>query len=204
MATSKNMIPSIIAEESQKKGLDVIATGDALHIKWLEELEESLKEDKHTGIYTLSDEEYDTRFVITTEVEDSDRIHHLIIIPSIDVAYNMRDEFITKNIDADGRPKIRMKAHEIIKMFKEYDSIMDCYKQKVDFVELGLSADSQLADRLSQLHEYTFLTNSDSHSPWPHRIGREFNRIKVRNILPFDFFCLTLRTDSKNYLFTLK
>ena len=213
MATSKNMIPSVIAEESQKKGLDVIATGDALHSKWLEELEESLKEDKHTGIYSLSDDEYNTKFVITTEVEDSDRIHHLIIMPSIDVAYNMRNEFVTKNIDADGRPKIRMKAHEIIKiardyncmigpahiftpwtgMFKEYDSIMDCYKQKVDFVELGLSADSQLADRLSQLHEYTFLTNSDSHSPWPHRIGREFNRMQIDE-LSFD----ALRDSIKN------
>lgn len=207
MATSKNMIPSTIARESQKKGLNLIATGDALHSKWLQKLEESLKQVKHTGIYTLNDKEYPTHFVTTTEVEDSDRIHHLIIIPSIDAAYNMRDEFLTKNIDADGRPKIHMTADEIITiahdydcmigpahiftpwtgMFKKYDSITDCYKERVDFVELGLSADSQLADRILQLHSYTYLTNSDSHSPWPHRIGREFNRIEIDEL---SFDCL--------------
>lgn len=202
MATSKNMTPSIIARESQKKGLNLIATGDALHSKWLEELENTLVQIKHTGIYQLSNQQYNTHFIATTEVEDSDRIHHLIILPSIDTAYEMRDEFTTKNIDADGRPKIRMKADEIIEiahkynciigpahvftpwtgLFKAYDSITDCYQGKPDFVELGLSADTYLADRISQLHQYTFLTNSDSHSPWPHRIGREFNRIQINEL----------------------
>lgn len=199
MATSKNMIIPTIAGECQKKGIDLIATGDAFHSKWLDHLEDSLTEIKNTGIYSVNQSIINstTNFITTVEVEDNHRIHHLIIIPSIDVAWSMRNEFVTKNMDGDGRPKIRMDAGQIIEiaheynciigpahaftpwtgLYKEYDSIMDCYNSRPDFVELGLSADTYLADRIAELNDYTFLTNSDSHSPWPHRIAREFNRI---------------------------
>lgn len=40
-------------------------------------------------------------------------------------------------------------------------------------VELGLSSDTFLADRIAELAEYTFLTNSDAHSP--DKIAREYN-----------------------------
>lgn len=202
MATSKNMNPETMAIESMKKGLNLIATGDALHSKWLEELEDQLTPMDDTGIYKTNIEGVSTNFITTTEVEDKERIHHLLIIPSLEVAWQMRDEFIVKNMDADGRPKIRMHASEIIDIakdydcivgpahiftpwtgiFKTYDSIEECYGQKVDFVELGLSSDTILADTIEELHDYPFLTNSDSHSPWPHRIGREFNKIDLSEL----------------------
>ena len=202
MATSKNMNPETVAVESMKKGLNLIATGDALHSKWLEELEDQLTPLDDTGIYKTDIEGVSTNFITTTEVEDNERIHHLLIIPSLEVAWQMRDEFTVKNMDADGRPKIRMHASEIIDIakdydcivgpahiftpwtgiFKTYDSIEECYGQKVDFVELGLSSDTILADTIEELHDYPFLTNSDSHSPWPHRIGREFNKIDLSEL----------------------
>lgn len=40
-------------------------------------------------------------------------------------------------------------------------------------VELGLSADSQMADKIGELHSLTFLSNSDAHSLG--NIGREYN-----------------------------
>jgi len=45
----------------------------------------------------------------------------------------------------------------------------------VDGVELGLSADTYMADTIAELSRYTFLSNSDAHS-LP-RLGREFNVI---------------------------
>lgn len=201
MATSKNMNPETMAIESVKKGLNLVATGDAFHSKWLKELEDSLIEIDDTGIYKTNDNiaPNNTKFITTTELEDNHRIHHLLIIPSIEVAWQMRDEFTVKNMDSDGRPKIRMNGAEIMDiareydciigpahiftpwtgLYKEYDSIMECYDDKPDFVELGLSSDSDLADTIEELWDYTFLTNSDSHSPWPHRIGREFNKIEL-------------------------
>jgi len=50
---------------------------------------------------------------------------------------------------------------------------------EIKFIELGLSADSCLADLIQENHNYEFLTCSDSHSPWPVRLGREFIRAKM-------------------------
>ncbi len=49
--------------------------------------------------------------------------------------------------------------------------------KKIPAIELGLSADTFLADQLAELTDFTFLTNSDAHS-LP-KIGREYNVIEV-------------------------
>ena len=47
----------------------------------------------------------------------------------------------------------------------------------VEAVELGLSANTAMADRISELHGFTFLTNSDAHSLG--KIGREYQAIRM-------------------------
>ncbi len=203
MATSKNMVPETIAPQAKLKGLDLVGTGDALHHKYLQILDESLEESKN-GIFSIKsglNESSLSKFILTTEVEDLKRVHHLILIPSFDVAYNLR-EYFKGNLDADGRPKVRMNGAEIMEIAKEhecligpahaftpwtsiykaYDNLTDCYGSKPDFLELGLSADSEMADYIKELQDIPFLTNSDAHSPWPHRLGREFNQIKVKEL----------------------
>lgn len=49
--------------------------------------------------------------------------------------------------------------------------------KKIPAIELGLSADTEIADHLKELTEYAFLTNSDAHS-LP-KIGREYNIIEL-------------------------
>lgn len=49
--------------------------------------------------------------------------------------------------------------------------------KEIPAIELGLSADTEIADRLKELAQYTFLTNSDAHS-LP-KIGREYNIIEL-------------------------
>lgn len=49
--------------------------------------------------------------------------------------------------------------------------------KKIPAIELGLSADTFLADRLPELSDFTFLTNSDAHS-LP-KIGREYNVVQM-------------------------
>ena len=68
--------------------------------KWLDELEDQLTPLDDTGIYKTNIEGVSTNFITTTEVEDNERIHHLLIIPSLEVAWQMRDEFTVKNMDA--------------------------------------------------------------------------------------------------------
>lgn len=205
MATSKNMTPEVIAPQAKLKGLDLVGTGDVLHHKWLNILNDTLEETQD-GIYSLknrSSEEYGNScdFILTVEVEDIKRVHHLIIVPSFEAAEGLREE-LRGNLDSDGRPKIHMSGAEIMdkahehecvfgpshaftpwtSIYKEYDSIYDCYSKKPDFVELGLSADSDMADQIKELTDIPFLSNSDAHSPWPHRLGREFNEILIKEL----------------------
>ncbi len=66
-------------------------------------------------------------------------------------------------------------------LYKEYDSLKECYgSAKIHFLELGLSADSRMADMIKAHHNLTYLSNSDAHSPHPHRLGREFNRFEIQ------------------------
>ena len=51
---------------------------------------------------------------------------------------------------------------------------------KVPAIELGLSADTNLADNITELEGKTFITNSDAHS-LP-KIAREYNKILVEDI----------------------
>ena len=63
------------------------------------------------------------------------------------------------------------------------DRLEKIFKDKfpeVFAIELGLSADTDLADRISELETKTFLTNSDAHS-LP-KIAREYNKMLVENI----------------------
>jgi uncharacterized protein (TIGR00375 family) len=212
LATSKNMTPPVMAPQAKLKGLDIVATGDVLHKKWLKLVEETTEESSD-GIFSLKEcardnedilDEDLSKFILTTEVEDIKRVHHLIIFPSIESAKKTRKQ-MKGNMDSDGRPRIRMDGAEIMNIahgngcivgpshaftpwtsiYKEYDSIKECYGKMPDFLELGLSADSDMADTIDELQNIPFLTNSDAHSPWPHRLGREFNELNVQK-LTFD------------------
>jgi uncharacterized protein (TIGR00375 family) len=204
-ATSKNMTLENISVQGLLKGLHLIGTGDALHPGWLKEIKAL---DEHSdGIY----EKNKCKFIITTEVEDARRVHHLIFLPDVSAAHGLAESLKkhSKDIASDGRPKLRLNAEELLdhvtevegfagpshafvpwtSIYKEYDSIKDCYgknAKRVRFLELGLSADTDMADRISELHDVQFLTNSDAHSPWPNRLGREFNRLSLKDITFLD------------------
>lgn len=197
MASSKDMLIKNMAPKSKLKGLQLLGTGDALHPKWLDIISDSTVP-KGDGIYSHGDMD----FVLTTEVEAKHRIHHVIIIPDLDIAWELSDKLPSNNKSKDGRPKTKLGGAELLDlahdhdcligpahaftpwtgMYKTYDSIYDCYGSKPDFVELGLSADTFMADTVGELKDFVFLTNSDAHSPWPHRLGREFNRIELDDV----------------------
>lgn len=197
MATSKDMLIENIAPKSLEKGLKLVGTGDAFHPKWLDIIRQST-EYKGDGIYSRGD----CDFVLTTEVEGKHKVHHLIIIPDLDIAHELSAKLVSSNKFIDGRPKTPLGGAELLElvreydcmigpahsftpwtgMYKYYDSIYDCYDKRPDFVELGLSADTDMADCIKELSDFVFLSNSDAHSPWPHRLGREFNQIEMDDV----------------------
>jgi uncharacterized protein (TIGR00375 family) len=177
-----------------------VATGDCLHPGWLAEIK---KLNEENGIFKLDN----TNFILTTEVEDINQVHHLLIVPSISKAEELY-EFMkphSKDIDSDGRPNVRLGAEEIAEaaisagaligpahaftpwtaMYAYHNSIKECYGAMADhiyFMELGLSADTSYADRIAELQCLTFLTNSDAHSPYVNKLAREFNRFKMEDV----------------------
>ncbi|WP_297421045.1 TIGR00375 family protein [Thermococcus sp.] len=196
-AVSKAMTIPNLAKNARFKGLGLVGTGDILNPKWEEEL---LKyaEKVNEGTY----ERDGIRFLLTTEAEDDRRVHHVLIFPSIETVHEMRERLkpYSKNIETEGRPHVNLSAAEIAdlaneldvligpahaftpwtSLYKEYNSLKEAYGgAKIHFLELGLSADSEMADRIRAHHGITYLSNSDAHSPMPHRLGREFNRFEI-------------------------
>lgn len=198
--TSNKMNIESISLKAPKKGIQVVATGDCLHGGWMEEIKTCNVIDD--GTFELNG----TRFILSTELESRHRVHHLVYFPSFSVAEDFKERIKTKskNLESDGRPNVDMNGEELAElardvdaligpahaftpytaMYAYYDSLKDCYGDLADyvsFVELGLSADADFADKIQELHRLTFLTNSDCHSPHSVRLAREFNRFEVRD-----------------------
>ncbi|MFB6166718.1 MAG: phosphotransferase, partial [Candidatus Nanohaloarchaea archaeon] len=197
---SDRMEIPVIAEQADIKGLDLVGTGDILNPSWREHVEEETRE---TG-EGVREADNGTRFLLTVEVEDTDRIHHLLIFPDLGAVEDVYDSFSrhSSDIDREGRPRLDIAGRKIADIcerhgvllgpahaftpwtavYKEFDSLQDCYGNSTDylsFLELGLSADTELADSIAEHHDLTFVSFSDAHSPWPHRLGREFTRFEV-------------------------
>ncbi|AKB19097.1 DNA helicase II [Methanosarcina sp. WWM596] len=199
MACSRKMELPTIAREASKKGMELIGTGDCTHPKWLEDIKNAAISDEEIRIGNIF-------FIPTTEIEDIDRVHHLLILPSISKAEELAERIAPfGNLEADGRPTVKLDGCEIAEIAKDlgaligpchaftpwtalyayHDSLESCYGDMtnyVSFIELGLSADSNYADRIEELHRLTFLTNSDAHSPYTNKLAREFTQFNVPDI----------------------
>jgi uncharacterized protein (TIGR00375 family) len=63
-----------------------------------------------------------------------------------------------------------------------FDRIEDCYEDMTSHIfalETGLSSDPPMNWRISALDRFTLISNSDAHSPYPYRLGREANLLEV-------------------------
>ncbi|MEM3615103.1 MAG: endonuclease Q family protein [Candidatus Methanomethylicia archaeon] len=189
------------------KGLRLLGTGDSLHPSWLRELKSDLV-DFGGGFYhyRLNPE---VLFVVECEVGTVfefegrvRRIHHVILMPSIEVAEQLSDKLSNYgDVISNGRPVFNMHPSELVDIvlsvdsscfifpahiwtpwwsmfgaFSGVDRVEDCYGDRVDeiyAIETGLSSDPEMNWRVGQLHGYSILSFSDSHSPYPFRLGRE-------------------------------
>ena len=66
-----------------------------------------------------------------------------------------------------------------------FDSVEECFGDQTKHIyalETGLSSDPAMNWRLSDLDGYTLLSNSDPHSPYSWRLGREANAFSMRKL----------------------
>jgi uncharacterized protein (TIGR00375 family) len=129
-ACSQDLTPANIGLWADKKGIDVIGTGDLTHPKWLNEMKSELEETK-PGLYQLKDGSAKTYFMLTTEVssiykqgDKVRRIHNIIFAPNFEVAEKIIQtlEKAGCNLRSDGRPIIGIHSPELVKMILDVDS----------------------------------------------------------------------------------
>ncbi|MEO2154443.1 MAG: phosphotransferase [Nanoarchaeota archaeon] len=193
--TSKNMTIENLLNVVVKKGLDVIGTSDIQHRGWREELKNFVKDYGYLDELKVVYEGKEIHFVPQTEVEIK-RSHYLIFFPTLSEAEEFENKLKIKFKTYDGRPVLDIKEEELRKITEKIGALLGpahaftpytgyyAHHDKLivdfEFLELGLSADTYFASLIDELNikKIPFLSNSDAHSPYPHRVGREFNIFK--------------------------
>ncbi|MFX0023190.1 MAG: endonuclease Q family protein [Candidatus Hermodarchaeota archaeon] len=216
IAVSKSLNLDTMLETCKKKGLNILGTGDILQPEWFKYMESNLERQKD-GSYSYND----VFFVLQTEIEDVESIHHVVLFPDFNSVKEIQNKLkpFSKNIldEWGGRPRVNVSPSALVDIITDsggiigpahaftpfkaifrqgkFENLEDCYEsasKKVDFIELGLSANTNLADRLESLKNVSFLSNSDAHSQDPRSLGREFNRFDIDNP-SFDEILLALQ-----------
>lgn len=150
------------------------------------------------------------------------RIHLVLLAPGFEVAEQIQEALLKfGRIDYDGRPIFGRSCPLVVETLKAiddrieiipahiwtpwfslfgsksgFDSVEDCFQDQAKHIhalETGLSSDPAMNWRLSALDKYTLVSNSDSHSFWPWRIGRECNLVELKE-WGYDAFIRVLRS----------
>ena len=126
-ACSQDLTPGNIGLWADKKGVQVIGTGDFTHPKWLLELKESLEEVK-PGLYKLRGGSAEAFFILTSEVSSIykqgtkvRRVHNMIFAPSFEAVDRIIAGLTSAgaNLKADGRPIMGIHCDDLVKIVKE-------------------------------------------------------------------------------------
>jgi len=162
------------------------------------------------------------------------RIHNVLLAPSIEVAEQVNAALEKRgvNLKSDGRPICGIKCPELVEILKGvdksveiipahiwtpwfslfgsmsgFDSVEECFKDQAKHIfalETGLSSDPAMNWRLSQLDRFALVSNSDSHSFWPWRIGREANVFEMDKLSYDEFIKIMKEKDPKRFLHTIE
>jgi len=161
------------------------------------------------------------------------KVHHVILTPSIKTAVQINERLAKYgDLSVDGRPTLNMTAPQLVEevmevstenmvipahawtpwfsvfgAFSGFDRIEDCYQdmtKHISALETGLSSNPPMNWRLSALDRYTLVSNSDSHSVWPWRIGREANVFELERLTYWEVVDAIRKGDPKRFRFTIE
>ncbi len=167
-----------------------------------------------------------------TQDKKGRRVHHIILAPNFDVVDQINAFLDTKGRrDYDGRPIFGFSSIELVDAMMEiskdieiipahawtpwfslfgsfsgFNSLEDCFQDRTKYIhaiETGMSSDPAMNWRLSQLDDITLVSNSDSHSAYPWRLGREANVFDLKEDFSYKDVINCIRT-KKNFLFTVE
>ena len=164
---------------------------------------------------------------------ESKKIHHVILTPSMETAHQINDRLRRfGDLASDGRPMLNVSApllveevmavsgenmvfpahawtpwYSIFGAFSGFDTMEDCYQdmtKHIHALETGLSSDPPMNWRLSNLDKYTLVSNSDCHSFWPWRIGREANVFELEKFTYQQVIDAIISNDPARFKFTIE
>jgi uncharacterized protein (TIGR00375 family) len=121
-ATSKDMNIATIAKWADKKGINIIASGDFQHPAYLGELKNKLIESE-PGLHRIKDKKTEARIVLSTEISNIykqdgkvRKIHTLVVMPTIKDALKFSKLLSEKgNTASDGRPIFGFSARDLLR-----------------------------------------------------------------------------------------
>ncbi len=208
-ATSKYLSIPKLEKYAKIKGLHALGTGDFTHPKWYNHLKENLDNELRTktGFQFI----LQTEISLIYKQEKTRKVHLVILVPDFGCAEQLTSELLKKGrVDYDGRPIFKIPCPEFVEISKSiseeieiipahiwtpwfslfgsksgFDSIEECFQDQlrhINALETGLSSDPEMNRMWSALDKYTLVSNSDAHSYWPWRLGRECNIIKTKKI----------------------
>ncbi len=163
----------------------------------------------------------------------SKKVHHVILTPSVETAVQINDALRRYgDLGADGRPLLNMPAPQLVEevmavsgenmvfpahvwtpwfsvfgAFSGFDSIEECYQdmsKHIHALETGLSSDPPMNWRLSRLDRFALVSNSDCHSFWPWRIGREANVFELERMSYREVVDAVCSKDPARFKFTIE
>lgn len=181
-------------------------------------------------VYFMITTEVSTIFTYENEVK---KVHHVILTPNIETAIQINDRLANYgSLAVDGRPTLNMDAPQLIEevmevssenmvfpahawtpwfsifgAFSGFNSVEECYQdmtKHIHALETGLSSDPPMNWRLSKLDRFALVSNSDSHSFWPWRIGREANVFEIEKPSYREILEAIRMKDAKRFRFTIE
>ncbi|MFW6288004.1 MAG: endonuclease Q family protein [bacterium] len=230
-ASKRLNFANILEESLRNKGLDMIGIIDCASPAVIKDMEKLISEGKMRELEAGGIAYGDLVIIPGSEVESREsnggQAHYLAYFPYIkDLKEYSRvmDQYITNiNLSSQSTGLTGKEIFQIIeyhggimvpahvftphksfygRSFQSYNEIFtDDEWEKIPAIELGLSADTYMADFLSELEDKTFISNSDAHSLI--KIAREYNIFCMKE-LNFREFKLALyhkngRGIEKNY-----
>ena len=183
-----------------------------------------------SNIYFMITTEVSTIFTFENEVK---KVHHVILTPSMETAIQINDRLAKYgNLAGDGRPTLNMDASHLVEevmeassenmvfpahawtpwfsifgAFSGFNSVEECYQDMTRHIyalETGLSSDPPMNWRLSKLDNFALVSNSDSHSFWPWRIGREANVFDLKRPSYGEVVDAIRSKDKERFKFTIE
>jgi uncharacterized protein (TIGR00375 family) len=181
-------------------------------------------------VYFMITTEVSTIFTFENEAK---KVHHVILTPNMETAVQINDRLSKYgDLASDGRPMLNMDApllvEEVMEVssenmvfpahawtpwfsifgaFSGFNTIEECYQDMTKHIyalETGLSSDPPMNWRLSNLDKFALVSNSDSHSFWPWRIGREANVFELEKLSYHEVIDAIRCKDKTRFKFTIE